>query len=263
MRSLSIPIVLVGAAVLVAACTSSSSSSAASSTPSPDSGAALDGHAYLSMSVTGRDLVAGSRVRLGFQGGSISVNAGCNTMNGGYQVVDGKLKIGQMASTMMACSQPLMDQDTWLAAFLPGAAVKLDGSTLTLSKDGVVLTLTDVKVANPDRPLEGTMWVVDGIVANNGVSSVPAGVTATLVFTNIAVAVDTGCNTGSGSATHTDATITFGAIALTMKACQGDAATVEKAVTAALTGDQPYSIDGDKLKIGGDGKDGLRLTAGS
>jgi hypothetical protein len=34
-------------------------------------------------------------------------------------------------------------------------------------------------------------------------------------------------------------------------------------VIAVLTGTQPYKITGDKLKIGGDGKDGLTLKAGS
>ena len=46
---------------------------------------------------------------------------------------------------------------------------------MTLTKDGVTLTLTDSEVANPDRPLEGTTWAVNGLIANEAVSSMPAG----------------------------------------------------------------------------------------
>ena len=47
-------------------------------------------------------------------------------MGAPFTVVDGKLKVGQMMSTMMACDPALMDQDTWLAAFLDGATIALD-----------------------------------------------------------------------------------------------------------------------------------------
>ena len=255
MRTRRYLVTAVVAGLFVTACTSS----ATSSTPA-DLAASLDGHTYLSTGAAGHLMVPGSQVTLTFQSGQLSANAGCNTMSGAYQVVDGTLKVGQMASTQMACSALLMAQDTWLAGFLDGAAVALDGPTLTLSKDAQTLTLVDSAAANPDRPLEGTRWVVDGLVANSAVSTVPAGVTATLVFAAGKVAVDTGCNTGSGSATSTATAITFGPIAMTMKQCPD--MTVETAMVAVLAGEQPYAISADQLKIGGDGKPGLTLKAG-
>jgi heat shock protein HslJ len=259
MRSLPAIGMSLAAITILAACTTSStpSSSGPSSSGTSASAASLDGHAYVSTSVTGRDLVAGSTVTLTFGAGRLGANAGCNTMSGAYQLADGKLSVGQMASTMMACPDPLMAQDTWLAAFLDGAAVTQGGDTLTLAKDGVTMQLVDKRTTN--LPLEGTTWTVDGLISNEAISSVPQGVTATLVFSGGRVAVDTGCNTGSGSATSTDADIAFGPIGLTRKMCAADAMTVENLMVKVLQGDQPYTIDGDSLKIGGHGKEGLTL----
>ncbi len=211
MRSLPVIGMSLAAITILAACTTSSSSSGSSSgSPVPSAGpAGLDGHTYVSTSVSGHDLVAGSTVTLTFQGGHLGANAGCNSLAGGYEVTNGKLSVGQMASTMMACPDPLMAQDTWLAAFLDGAAVTQSGDNLTLAKDGVTMQLVDKRTTN--LPLENTTWTVDGLISSDAISSVPIGVTATLVFAGGKVAVDTGCNTGSGPATATATTITFGA----------------------------------------------------
>jgi len=120
------------------------------------------------------------------------------------------------------------------------------------------MTLVDQKSTN--LPLENTTWGVTGLVANSAVSTVPQGVKASLVFSGGKVAVNTGCNTGSGPATFTDTTITFGAIALSKMACPADATQVEQLMVTVLSGTQPYTITADTLKIAGDGKPGLMLT---
>jgi heat shock protein HslJ len=181
-------------------------------------------------------------------------------MSGAYQVVDGRLQVGQMATTEMGCAAPLMAQDQWLAGFLGGAGLILDGNALTLTKDGAVLALTDRVAADPDRPLLGTRWVVDGLVAGAAVSSVPAGVTASLAFTDGRVDVEAGCNRGGGSVEVTDTTITFAPIALTRMACPDPAMSVEQAVTAVLSGAVAYQIQADTLTLTA-GDHGLVLRA--
>jgi heat shock protein HslJ len=163
----------------------------------------LDGRTFLSTAIDGRALVAGSRVRLTFDGGSIGASAACNSMGGPYAVDGGVLRAPQLATTEMACDPALMAQDQWLASLLDGAAITLDGDTLTLAKDGVTVTLVDREVADPDRPLEGTSWVVEGLVSGESVSSIPVGVRASLTFSDGQVAVQV-CNTGSGPATVGD-----------------------------------------------------------
>lgn len=221
----------------------------------------LAGRTFLSTKIEGRDLVPGSRVRVTFDVGRIAAHAGCNSMGGSVAIVDGRLVLDGLATTEMACDPALMDQDAWLAGFLDGAAVTVAGDTLTLAKDAVTLTLLDREVADPDRPLIGTRWVVDGLVAGEAVSSVPAGVVASLVFAaDGRVAVETGCNSGGGAVEIDDATLSFGSLVLTEMACAGGAGDVERAVTAVLSGRVAYAIEADVLTLDRGGS-GLILRA--
>ena len=163
-------------------------------------------------------------------------------MGGSYTITDGKLAVGAMMTTEMACEEPLMAQDQWISAFVNGAAVALEGDTLTLAKDGVIVTATDREVAKPDLPVEGTVWMVEGLVSNQAVSSMPAGVEASLVFADGKVAVDTGCNNGNGAAEIGDTSITFGPVATTKMFCEGAAGEVEQQVLGVLTGEVAYTV---------------------
>lgn len=247
---------LLAATILLAAC----SSAGGAVSPSP-ANASLDSRTFLSTAVQGQTLVPGSTVRLSFKDGQLGINAGCNHMGGAYSIVDGKLKTGQMMMTDMACQEPLMKQDTWVSAFLDRATVMLAGDTLTLKNGDVTMTLTDREVADPDRPLVGTKWVVDGIISGDAVSSVPVGVTAGLVITGDTMQVDTGCNTGSAPVQVTATTMTIGPMMLTKKACQANEGAMEAAVVSALTGEVTYSIEADRLTITSKSGAGLMLRA--
>lgn len=247
-------VALVAAALFVVACGSGG-------TPSP-SPASLGGRTFLSTQVQGHDLVAGTQVRLSFKDGRIGISAGCNSMSGTYQIVDGRLATGNMAGTEVGCEPPLMAQDQWVGAFISGATLTLAGDTLTLRNGDVTMTLTDREVADPDRPLEGTRWVVDGIVSGDAVSSVPQGVTAAVTITNRQFHVETGCNTGGGSVQMTDTHLTVGPLALTKKACAVDAMALERAVTSVLSGEVAYTIEADVLTLTA-GRAGLTLRAAS
>jgi heat shock protein HslJ len=270
MKTLTTFALVVASALLVGACYASPGTSP---TPSPSANgsgslppgqgavpAGLEGRTFLATGITGRALVPGSQVRLAFQGGQVSATAGCNSMSGAYSLANGMLIAGQLATTEMACDPPLMAQDRWLAELLGGAGVTLAGDTLTLERSGMVLTLVDREVADPDRPLEGTRWVVDGIVAGDAVSSVPAGVTAAITISEGQVSVEAGCNTGGGTVEVADGTLTFGPIALTKMACAQDAMAVEQAVVAALTGRVAYTVEAGILTLGADDA-GLVLRA--
>jgi hypothetical protein len=106
-------------------------------------------------------------------------------MSGRYQLDGDTLTVKELAITEIGCDKPLMDQDSWLADLIQsGLHTELDGNTLTLTGGGVTLDLTDRRVVDPDRPLQGTTWRLDGIITGTGssaaVSSVPQGITATL-----------------------------------------------------------------------------------
>jgi heat shock protein HslJ len=260
-RRRAIPAILL--ALLLAACTGAGGAA----TPGPDGSSAgspdrqgLEGRTFLSTAVQGRNLVDGSRVRLSFQGGQIGAHAGCNSMGGPYAIDGGRLVARQLATTEMACEAALMEQDRWLAGLLDGAMITLAGDTLTLAEDGVVVTLVDREVADPDRPLVGTRWVVDGLVSGGAISRVPAGAVAALTFGADRVDVETGCNRGAGPVMVDEATITFGSIALTRMPCVEQAMAVERAVTEVLDGRVGYTIEAGTLTLDA-GATGLVLRA--
>jgi heat shock protein HslJ len=58
---------------------------------------------------------------LGFAGSQVVVEGGCNSMRGGYAIdAPGRITIGRMAATMMACDGALMRADAALARLLAG-----------------------------------------------------------------------------------------------------------------------------------------------
>ncbi len=247
-------------ALLVAAC---GFGAAANPDPSESPGpASLDGRTFLSVKVDGHDLVPGTRVRLDFTDGRIGVQAGCNSMSGAYQVADGRLVTGNMATTEMGCEAALLAQDQWVLALLGGASADLAGDTLTVRNGDVTLTLKTREVADPQRPLEGTRWVLDGILAGEAVSTVPGGLTAAITIADGRIAVETGCNTGGGPAAVTPTNLTIGPLTLTKRACEPATAAIEAAVTGVLRGDPSYRIDADRLTLTA-GTAGLMFRAAS
>ena len=161
--------------LLVTACGGDSDSSASdgsSSSGSTVTASDLDGSTFQSTSVEGHDLVAGSDVRLTFEDGSLSANAGCNTMSSSYDVTDGRLAwTGPPMATMMGCPDDLMNQDTWLSDLLQaGADATLEGDDLTLVSGDVTLHLQR-ETTEPAADFLGKTWTVTEIITGSSVAS--------------------------------------------------------------------------------------------
>ena len=96
-----------------------SASSGAASSAAASGIAQFEGITFVATEVTGaHTIVPGSTITLTFERGPLSARAGCNSMFGQYTITGGVLNAPQLASTLMACDDALMAQDTWLAAFL-------------------------------------------------------------------------------------------------------------------------------------------------
>ena len=146
--SAAVAVMMALVALGVAGCGSDDSSEATDDSSTSASGTAvtaddLEGSTYVSTSVTGYDLAAGSTINLSFDGPRMQVAAGCNIMSAAYDVTDGTLAwTGEPAATMMACPDDLMAQDQWLIElFQGGVTATSDGSTLTLANDEVTIEL--------------------------------------------------------------------------------------------------------------------------
>jgi heat shock protein HslJ len=241
MRRLPLHFALVAMATLLVACSGAGAPG--------QSAASLDGHTYLSTRLEGAILVPGTLIRLSFAEGKLNAHGGCNMMGGTYSVEGDRIRTTQMFMTEMACDEPRQAQDEWLARFLGDARFTLDGDTLTMTDGTAKLTLLDKEVATPDQPIEGTRWVLNGIVLGDAVSSVPVGVTASIQIDGGRVGVEAGCNRGGGSVDVTADALTFGPIVTTKMACEAGAMSVESAVLAVLSGDVTYTIDAGTITL--------------
>lgn len=254
---------------LVAACGEAADDDGTTPPPGDRPGlGALAGRTFLSTAVTEADvdrpLVDGTRIRLSFgEDGTLGANAGCNHLGGDVRVEGDRLLVGSLATTEMGCPPELHVQDEWLANLLTEEPTfTLDGPELRLTHGATVIELTDREVADPDRPLEGTVWELDSIIENDAVSSVPQGAGATLRFVEGRVEVSINeCNQGSGAIEITDGTMEVSPIATTLIACAEPHATVEGAVMRVLRDTITYEIEADRLTLSHPDGHGISLRA--
>jgi heat shock protein HslJ len=213
---------------------------------------------------TPRALAPGTRIELRFfADGRLSAQAGCNHLGGDGRVEDGRLVLGDLSMTEMGCDPLRMAQDTWLSTFLGARPTwTLAGDELRLRGGEVEIVLADRRVADPDRPLLGTRWVVDTIINDDIASSVPAGTEAFLTFDQDGVLGHTGCRAIRGDVTVTETTLRFTSVGGLDGQCVGGAATTHDAMATILREEVTYRVEGPTLSLTtADHGVGLRLRA--
>jgi putative lipoprotein len=99
-------------------------------------GAELAGSTWSLRALNGQPALEGITAGLVFgDGDSLSGKTGCNSFSATYQTHRSEITIGLAASTMMACPQPQMDQES---AFLSALA-----NAKTYNVQGTILNLID------------------------------------------------------------------------------------------------------------------------
>lgn len=133
---------VIAAAALLTACYGGDGRSAEAALVHTPDLADLTDATWTADNVAGGDheLVPGSVITMNFTDDAISVNAGCNTMNGPASIDGDELVVGVLAATLMACDQPLTEQDAWLTAFLTSRpTIEWLDKDLWLSKGDTVI----------------------------------------------------------------------------------------------------------------------------
>ena len=245
-----------------------SPSPAPSATPTPIPPVGLTGRQFLSTAVT-KDgapfpLANGTQIRLTFDDGHLSANAGCNTIGGNLTVDANNLMFSGASMTEMGCDQARMGQDNWLVSFLSSnPTFALDGNDLTLTSGTTVVTLLDRTVAEPDQPLVGPTWNLDTIINNGVASSVPSGASASITFAaDGTFEMNDGCNAAGGKYAVDGDQMTFSEVIHTDMACTGARGEVEQAVLAVMNfnGSVQFAIDAGSLSFTS-GAAGLQFSA--
>ena len=126
--------------LVIGACGTDDSAGESDETGPPPTATAFEADRYVVSSLQGRDRVPESEIELTFDDGQLSAWAGCNRIFGSYRIEESRLIAGPLASTRMACSDPLMDQDAWLIEFLESEPeVSVQGNVVTISTSGVTM----------------------------------------------------------------------------------------------------------------------------
>jgi putative lipoprotein len=77
--------------------------------------------------------------------GTVTGNGGCNGFGGDYELKEDQLTFGPLVSTLMACEDPRMDQESAVTQVLfETASYKIDGNTLTITKGDTALVFEAV-----------------------------------------------------------------------------------------------------------------------
>ena len=229
----------------------------------------LDDRVYLSQRVledgTPRELVEGTRLQLAFEGQRVGARAGCNTLGGEYRIEGGRFVLTNAAQTLIGCDPERHAQDEWYFGFLQSSpAIVVQGDTLVLDRAGTRIEYLDQEVATPDVSLAERTWTVDTIIEGGAAMTAQWPEPASLVFgQGGTLAIDTGCNSGSGTYAVSGDRVTFSVVSVTERACSGDTARLERAVLGVLTGPQPvtWEITVDRLALRGQDV-GLELATG-
>ena len=198
-----------------------------------------------------------------FTDGQVGGNAACNTYNGSYELDGDQINFGLMMTTMMACPQEVMDQETAYLVGLDQAATfeVTEDSLRILDADGeVVLAFSPVEPAS----LTSTNWLLTSY--NNGKGGMQSLVIGSEISANFdedgRMSGSAGCNTYSASYEATEGTINIGVVASTEMACMDPEGIMEQESTimSMLSKTVSYSIEGGKLYLQVEGGEMLVFT---
>lgn len=217
----------------------------------------LRGRTFLSREVTGRDLVAGTELRLTFRDDdTLGASAGCNQLSGLVAVDADRLVVTELGTTEMGCDEARHDQDAWFAGLLGSrpTVVVADDASMTLrgggARAGDVVRFVDREVAEPDLPLVGTRWVVDTILQGDTAVSPPRAVEAHLVFgDDLTVSGSDGCAPLAGTYRLDGGTLRFAVAPAGADAPGCDQPLLRDALAAAMAGDVTWRIDAARLTL--------------
>lgn len=249
---------LIATTVLVAACGGSADDDGDGGGQGGGPAADLAGRQFLSEAVEERGeprpLVPSTRIFLTFDEGgrNLGASAGCNSFSGPYEVEGNRLVVDQMAGTEMGCDEARHAQDQWLVELLMSEpAYEFTGDRLTLTSGRTVVSLLDREVAEPDRPLTGTTWVLDTLVEGEVASTPPAGTRASITFDDDGTfSIETGCNSGGGRYTLEGDRLTFTSYETTLMACKDEREALEVHMIGLLkAGEVRVEVEADHLTV--------------
>lgn len=204
-----------------------------------------------------RPPLPGTRLTLTVEDGRASGTSGCNRFTGPVTAEEGgRLTFGLLATTLMACPEPVMAQEQIFLSLLGRVdeALRLDGSLHLLAGGTVVVTLASAGVG-----VEGE-WRLVAYSSDRALEAPASDVTA--FFDGGTVSGSSGCNRYRADYRVAGASIEIGPAMTTRMACPPDVMELEGRVLEAMGRVASFRRDGEVLELlDGEGRPLLRFTA--
>ena len=210
----------------------------------------LDGTNWILTTLNGQPALKDITVTLNFAAGKAAGSDGCNRYTTSYTADGTAIKFNQpLATTMMACPEPIMKQATAYQQAL--------GQASTYKADAKQLTLYDASgkelatFAAQSNELGGTSWIVTGY--NNGKQAVVSVALGTEITANFGadgkLTGSAGCNNYTAGYQTDGNKIAIGPAATTRMACEQAVMDQETQYLAALATAATYRIDGNRMEL--------------
>ncbi len=190
-----------------------------------------------------------------FEDGGVGGTSGCNSFFGSYTLDGARIAIEQIGSTLMACPEPLMQQEQDLLAALSAAAgYAIEGETLQLfdAAGNVVATFAPQAEAAAEFSLTGVAWSAQAFGDGEVVSSLIAGTQITALFTEQGIlSGNAGCNNYNAAYTVDGNALHIGPAASTRIRCNAPEGIMqqEQEYLSTLETVAAYRIDGATLEL--------------
>lgn len=201
-------------------------------------------------------------ITLTFDGEQVGGTASCNSYGGTFQLDGSTISFSDLAMTEMACmpEETMIAEQVYASGLTMVEALTLD-QTLVLSGPDVELTFDRLEPV-PDAELTNTIWVLDGLIAGDSVTSPVADSRATVeFFTDGSMLGDTGCRPFSGKYKISGAEVVLTELAADGHECEPGVADQDSRVISALEGSFRVEIENDRLTTWTHGDEGLTFLA--
>lgn len=199
-------------------------------------------------------------ITITFDGEEVGGRASCNSYGGTFELSGSTVTFGNMSYTEMACmpEETMRAEAMYLEALTLADTVVVDDD-LTLAGPGVDLHF-DYLTPIAETDLTNTVWVLDGLVTGDAVSSV-SGEKATLeLFTDGSVLGGTGCRLITGQYVIGGAEMVMTSMSAKGE-CDPDLASQDNHVLTVLGDGFRAEIEGNRLRLWSTGDEGLTYVA--
>lgn len=203
-------------------------------------------------------------ITITFDGDRVTGTASCNSYGGDFELSGSQTRFENVAMTEMGCFpvEAMVAEAMYADAITRVQSVSLEGD-LTLKGDGVQLAFEALEPV-PDAELTNTVWVLDGLIVGDAVSTPVLGTRSTIeFFTDGSVLGDSGCRPFSGQYTVSGAEVVVTEIAADGHECEPEVAGQDGHFLTVIGDGFEAEIDGNRLTAWSQGDLGLVFMAES